>query len=446
MKRTKKIYNIFLGVGVTAVLLAIKIPCSSSAAVLEEQLQNWPFPCYQGNDLKQVREWEETWADQKINYSNIDKIKEFLSDEFYNVFKNPKDWGTDNLWFTVIPYEQILPTPGQIVATKKYAPTAQLDPNPRKAYWKGGVSPNEFLMGWNEGEIAGFPFPFPKSGVEIVWNLESVTRGDTKSGMREGMGINPKTKVARRSLQSTTIEYFTGRVDVPPVSKKPENTRGLRRGSFMGMEEPLEVRGLRYIELRYLDVEKPEDIWVWFPAFRRIRRLGISFKSDTMPATDMCPDDEFGWNGHVNVKEWKIIGRKEMLMGRHVAPSKYTKKEGQSVWSGQRLERVNVYVIEAKWKDPETIYSKELLFIDPEMWRCLQKITWDREGKVWRQFFYHTQIVKSIQGIVQPHCFELYSMDIQKKHGTPSIEKVKEIGQKIPNGFWTIQNLQKLGY
>ena len=174
--------------------------------------------------------------------------------------------------------------------------------------------------------------------------------------------------------------------------------------------------------------------------------MGVSYKSDTIDGTDLGPDDEVGWNGHVNVKSWKIVGRKEMLLGRHTDTSKYVKKKGQAVWSGQQLERTNAIVLEAKWKDPNATYSKEILYMDPEMYRCLQKVTWDRQGRVWRQFIMNNTIVKSKQGVVQPHCFELYSSDLQRLHGGPSIDKVKEIGFVKPLRFWTIQNLQKLGY
>ena len=70
----------------------------------------------------------------------------------------------------------------------------------------------------------------------------------------------------------------------------------------------------------------------------------------------------------------------------------------------------------------------------------------DKKGRVWRQFFYHTEIVKSTQGIAQPHTIELHSIEMQKKQGSPGKDKVKELGQQIPNSFWTIQNLQKTGY
>ena len=446
MKSGKKIYNVLVSMGVVVLLLTINIPHFCSAVTTEKQLKNWPFPCYQDEELKKLRKWEKNWVGKKINYTNIDQVKELLSEQFYQVYKNPQDWGADDLWFTILPYKQILPTPGQIAATKKYAPTARFDPNPRKAYWKGGIGHNEFLMCWDNGETAGFPFPFPKSGLEIAWNLESVTRGDTKSYIRESVMINPRTRVERRIVEFLIVDYFTGRVDVPPIPQKPKNTKGIRKGSYLSIEEPLDVQGLMYMELKYLNVEKPEDVWSWIPMFRRIRRLGITWKSDTMHGSEMFPDDESGWNGHVNVKNWKIIGRKEMLLGRHTDASKYTRKKGQAVWNGQQLERINAFVLEAEFKDPNAAYSKEILYIDPEMWRCLQKVAWDRDGRVWRQFFYHTEIVKSTQGIIQPHCIELHSMDMQKKRGSPSKDKVKEIGQQIHNSFWTIQNLQKTGY
>ena len=446
MSGFKKMYGILTGLGMLVLVLTTGVPQDCSAVTTAEELKNWPVPMYQGEELKKIREWEKTWAGKKINQDNIDQVKEFLSEQYYGVYSKPQEWGADELYFTIIPYQQILPTPGQIAMTKKYAPTAKLDPNPRKAYWPGEVGPNEFLLGWKEGEIAGFPFPFPKSGLELAWNIEMNTKGDTKSMHREGVVVNPRTRAERRAVQPWLYDYFTGRCDVEPIPNKPSNPKGIRRGYYLEIHEPLDVQGMRYMELRYLDITRGEDIWIWFPTFRRIRRMGVSYKSDTIDGTDLAPDDETGWNGHVNVKDWKILGRKEMLLGRHVDTMKYTKKKGQAVWSGHQLERVNAILLEAKCKDPNATYSKELLFMDPEMYRCLQKVTWDRQGRMWRQFFYNTEMVKSKQGIVQPHCFELYSMDIQRRHGCPTLDKIKDIGFEIENRFWTIQNLQKAGY
>lgn len=434
-----------IGMCVVALLMNIGIFQCCLAVTTEEELKNWPVPMYQGEELAEIREWEKTWGGKKIDQDSIDQVKEFLSEQFYQVYTNPQDWGADELWFTIVPYQQILPTPGQIAATRKYAPTARFDPNPRKAYWKGDIGPNEILMGWDKGEVAGYPFPFPKSGLEMAWNLESNTRGDTKSVHREGVIVNPRTRRERTAIQPWMIDYFTGRVDVPPTPKK-KNPKGIRRAYYLDIEKPIDVQGTRYMELRYLNTEKPEDIWLWFPNFRRIRRMGVTYNQDTIDGSDCTVDDETGWRGHPNRKTWKILGRKEMLLCRHQDIEQLTKQKGQAVWNGYQLERTKAYVLESKYKDPNATYSKQIMYMDPETWRCLQMVGWDRQGRVWRQQFFGTQIVKSIQGIAQPHNFEFYAMDLQRRHGGPSIDKVKEIGQTIKNKFWTIQNLQKLGY
>ncbi len=444
MKRFKKLFWGLMGIGL-CLIMVLPQPCSS--VTTEEQLKNFPAPMWQGEELEKVREWEKTWVGKKVNKDNIDQVKEFVSEQFYGMYSKPEDWGADDLWFEIVPYRQTPPTPGQITMTKKYAPTAKLDPNPRKAYWDGGVGPNEFLMGWEKGEQAGIPFPFPESGVEMAWNLEANTRGDSKSFHREGVVVNPRTRTERRAIQPFILDYHTGRCDYEPVPNKPNNNKGIRRAMYLYIEEPLDVRGTRYMELRYLDIEKPDDVWVWFPLFRRIRRMGYSYKSDTIDGSDLGPDDEIGWNGHVNRKEWKIIGRKDMLLGRHTNTDKYEKVKGQAAWSGLQLERTNAYMLESRFKDKDAVYTKEMLYMDPETWRCLQKVTWDRQGRVWRQFFFHTEIVRDEEkGFDQVHTFEIYSSDLQRRHGCPSIDKVKELGVEIDPKFWTIQNLQKLGY
>ena len=448
MGRYMKINRALLIVLVLVIGVMVSMPQESRAVATEEQMANWPVPMYQGEELAKVREWEKTWVGKKVNQDMIAQVKDFLSDQFYEMYSNPDDWGAEELWFEIVPYRQIKPTAGQEAMTRKYAPTAKLDPKGRKAYWDGGIGENEFLLGHDTGEQAGFPFPYAEKGIEMAWNLESVTRGDEKAFDRVGVVVNPRTKTERRAIQPFIIQYFTGRCDYEPVPKFEDNPKGIRKAEYLFIEEPLDVRGTRYMELRYLDTEKPDDVWIWFPLFRRIRRMGYSYKSDTIDGTDLGPDDAMGWNGHVNRKKWEVIGRKEMLLGRHTDTDKYVKEKGQALWNGLQLERTNAIMLESQFKGKDEVYSKEMLYMDPETWRCMQKVTWDRQGRVWRVFFYHTQLFKDEKtGIEHVHTFELYSADLQRRHGCPSIDKLKQIGLDIDHRkYWTIQNLQKLGY
>jgi len=49
-------------------------------------------------------------------------------------------------------------------------------------------------------------------------------------------------------------------------------------------------------------------------------------------------------------------------------------------------------------------------------------------------------------GITMPHTFEIYSCDLQRRHGSPSLDKVRELGLQLDNRFWTVQSLLGEGY
>ena len=71
----------FVSVFVLALALNTRYCCQAS--VTEEELKNWPLPCYQGEKLNELRNWERTWAGQRINQDSIDQVKAFLSEEYY---------------------------------------------------------------------------------------------------------------------------------------------------------------------------------------------------------------------------------------------------------------------------------------------------------------------------------------------------------------------------
>ena len=52
---------------------------------------------------------------------------------------------------------------------------------------------------------------------------------------------------------------------------------------------------------------------MWYAPFRRIRRINVGQRTDTIDGTDMIYDDEYGWDGHIQRNTYQLIGKKEML-------------------------------------------------------------------------------------------------------------------------------------
>ena len=179
----------------------------------------FPVPAYTQEELAKVRQWEKAWTGKKIDKTNIDQVAQFMLESYVGLYKNPEKWGAppEGLYFYVVPYAQIIETTGMIEATRKYAPLVKTDA-------EGKII--------NYTEIAGFPFPSPKTGLELAYNTECQTRGDTNDTRWTGAVIDPKSRTDRLADQEFTEMFFIHRVDVDQNRSFPKIPRAMPRGSF----------------------------------------------------------------------------------------------------------------------------------------------------------------------------------------------------------------------
>ena len=259
--------------------------------------------------------------------------------------------GSEGLYFTITPYKQITEPTGVIAATKKYAPTVKVKED------------GDIL---NYAEIAGVPFPNPKNGLEVAWNYDFNTHGDSNHYARKGPVVAPGNAIERRTHQDQWELYWIHRTDVEPIPAYEKNEKGIHRGLFLHLYDPPESQNSRFFNLRYIDKNKEDDGYMWYAPFRRIRRINVGQRTDTIDGTDMIYDDEYGWDGHIQRNTYQLMGKKELLCSRHTDSKKLQRIPGQAVPSNLNRERITTYVLEVKSKDPNYIYSKRILYIDPE--------------------------------------------------------------------------------
>jgi hypothetical protein len=406
----------------------------------------YPVLCYEGAELKKVKEWEKTWAGKRIATANADEVKEFLPETLFDLIKNPETQGAKELWFQIVPYRPFTPSKGFIEATKKYAYTKTITPD-------GGLT--------EYAENSGLPFPEPKSGIEMAYNLDFYTRGDTRKYEVVGQVIDVRSKIERFALQEGWEMFWTGRTDVPPVPKITPNRKDIRTSSFHHIFEPPEFFDLRLLEIKYNDQDKEKDMWQWVPTFRRITRYSAAQKTDNVGATDMIYDDKFGWYSPVKHNEYSFLYRKEILAARHTVENKedflkrghvkkaysgFERAKGQGFYSGVKRERINAYVVEVISKDPHYIYSKQVWYMDPESWWILYKSMYDKKGRLWKIADYWYDVFKGNQGEpVMCHLGENF-VDIQRKHSSSSPWQVKEIGKPYSTKMFSLKALEKAAF
>ena len=413
-----------------------------SAPVLSQTTEEIIPPCFTGSELEKVKEWEKTWVGKKVDLANIDQVKDFLPEFLVKQMKEPAKWGAKELWFEVVPYRYGAPSKGVVEATKKYSPNSKFEPNGMKMPW-GEIAPNEFLSGYLKGEGAGFPFPKAKTGIEMAWNYDSNTTGDNYERDIWGPVVNCKTGAERRAWQPQKRMYWTGRCDLPPLPRIEPNSKGFRRSFYQELKEPSDMYGTKFLELRYTDPAKEDDTFIWVAMYRRIRRLSSSQRDDTIDGSDHSYCDEEGYSGPINKNTYKFLGVKDMLACRHMDGEKFTRQKGQGLWSGQLRERCKLYLVEMTPKDPASIYSKHIWYLDGETWQMPYKESYDKQGRLWRLLDEQMGYFTSVKGYQVIDVVGYTYSDAQRYHGGPNYHKNPKQGVDYDVNMFTIQYLQK---
>jgi hypothetical protein len=337
-------------------------------------------------ELKVIHIWDKT---------NVDQIKDLLTDSYYYKVKN---WGLRIKEVEHIPWFR----PKKVEeATRKYSHLCRLDP-------EGNLS----------GYVAGIPFPDPKTGTEAIWNLNlHYFWGDclliypTKIFLVDRRGGVRMIKYIRRDMK------WAGRCELFPILKPEENPDEISWKMKTGEYYPSEINGLCDIIIRY-NTAKLHDHWMYIPSIRRIRRLSTAQMQDSWAGTDFVFDDVEGFYGKVPLFTFKLLGKREMLMPAHQIEGleeHIVLTEGP-MYQDITLERTAVWVIQMRSKDPNYIYSNKIVYIDPATGMFFVTDCWDRKGRFWKESMYAYDYFPDERGYGR-WCF-MDCTDYQARHAT----------------------------
>ena len=405
-----------------AVALALLAVSSAPAKDLQ-----YPVACYQGDELKKVQAWETTWVGKKVSSANVDQVKEFLPESFYDLMKDTAKWG--ETWFEIVPYLQIPSSPGKIAMTREHS-------------GKSTIGPSGEILGY----VSGVPFPEPGNDpLKIAHNFRMRNYGDTLKTNEFGFIVDGRLKYDMNVEIHNNYCFFSGRNDLPPVPEFPNNPKQIWRAFSMLQLAPPETRNLRIMEVHYKDSIKAYDSWFWMPSIRRVRRRSTTERQDAQGGADFCGYDNMGWDGPVHFNNYRYIINKEYLLTRHSDASKLKHTAGECMYSGTQRERIKVHVIEATSKDTNFLYSKMVWYVDPETYQVLYSDRYDRQGKLWKVLDQFCYVDKGYNGVPVDWFNGSQMIDVQRRHSTLASASYT-FGEPLEQSMFTLDYLQKHGY
>lgn len=237
--------------------------------------------------------------------------------------------------------------------------------------------------------IAGaIPFPFPKNGLEAVWNAANAGRAYSEQATFDIADVyaNGSVAWARQKLRTVAHNNASG--------KEKTYAEPMAAQFYTIFLLPERDRGTAAVGFQPNNYSKAAtQAWQYQPGTRRVRQMPeVGFDYAVPPAGFRTSDDDHGYNGSPERYDWKLVGKKEMLVPyanfRINDPALKYKDliQARTVNPDHlRYERHRVWIIEGTLKSGmRHIYRKRRLYADEDTWLVLTADNYDAREQLWR--------------------------------------------------------------
>jgi Protein of unknown function (DUF1329) len=259
---------------------------------------------------------------------------------------------------------------------------------------------NEVRLGANGellGYVAGLPFPDvhftdPQIGLKMAWNFYWRWIGDDyRTGGGTGLGkiiryaIEKDGSERRADVLHHTIKT-RGRVT---LDSKPW-IDGYQHIDWMQLradEYPRDTAGTTTLEIRYADAKREDDLYIYVPSIRRVRRAPPIQRCATLAPSEFNLDDINSFSGKITDFNYRFLGRSKMLGNFAQEQVPFYRKAGDYLPLQESWEVVDAYGLEITPKDPNYCYPRKVIYFDTQTFETFWTMIWDAKGNYWKEQF-----------------------------------------------------------
>jgi hypothetical protein len=317
-----------------------------------------------------------------LGFQDLDKIRGYIPEPFW---ENRDYFFFEGMTLRIGPFHaDFSPSAARMAVNARYGGQASVG--------AGGALENYTL---------GRPFPEidpedPQAGIKHAWNM------DYKHDAMEGKATWYFTYWDRGEKLPL---WYKGTGWGMRLSRRTDQEerggdifRGEKRKGAGGITitAPFDARGLIGMGYRYLAADhapekaRRDDVWVYIPWLRRVRRLSSSERTDAIAGTDATADDAGGFSGITPQFEWRYLGEAEVLapIDSRLVGYPYTENANfgptgfslaNDVWHVRKA-----IVLEQTPRQERHPYRKKLVWVDAQTYVVHYAAAWDRRGELWK--------------------------------------------------------------
>ncbi len=247
-----------------------------------------------------------------------------------------------------------------------------------------------------QGTQAGFPFPIPKSGNEVMWNHLLRYTGPTYFTKYDSINVNS----AGKAVLATTGEIYVNYPYYDASRTEPSQVGDTYFRTKIAYTAPARRAGEMLMAQDSLSpVTHPRKAWQYLPGQRRVKLApDIAYDTPNPGSAGMSTyDDAWVFNGAMDRYEFKLVGKREMYVPYNSyrltqAPEPFKATTPNHVDPDfVRWELHRVWVVEATLKPGKRhIYAKRTFYVDEDSWVAVASDSYDARGQLFRAGYIYT--------------------------------------------------------
>jgi hypothetical protein len=245
------------------------------------------------------------------------------------------------------------------------------------------------------GAINGVPFPVPTEGVQVIWNHIMRYRAENA---RRVIGQAAVTRDGKYNMVKFRDELLSVYAQ---EGAKEENLNNTILYFTQETLSPARLAGEILLVHETLDQAKEHRrAWIYSPGTRRVRRApNVAFDNPGTNSDGLRTSDQLDiFNGSPERYEWKLLGRKEMLVPYNSYKMHSNKLKDADIirplhlnQDHARYELHRVWVLDSVLKPGmRHIYKRRTFYIDEDTWNILAVDCYDNRDQLWRYQESHT--------------------------------------------------------
>ena len=247
-----------------------------------------------------------------------------------------------------------------------------------------------------QGTYAGVPFPIPRTGNEVMWNHLLRFTGITQYTQYDSINVDSSGRAVLATTGQITLDYPY----YDPKRTTPSADSDIYFRTKIAYTAPARRAGEALLVQDYINpMKNGRKAWQYLPGQRRVKMApDIAYDTPNPGSAGASTyDDAWVFNGAMDRYDFKLVGKKEMIVPYNAFKLAYAKDPFAATTPGVlnpdfvRWELHRVWVVEAVLKPGKRhIYAKRVFYVDEDSWTAIASDQYDARGSLYRAGFVYT--------------------------------------------------------